>query len=70
MFRIVYEKHESGNFHVRLPDLLQIISVRPCVLKRIIGASERSTIGCSDVTVEQLCDLGFIVPSIWMKKTV
>ncbi len=70
MFRIVYERHQSGNYHVRLPDLLQTISVRPCVLSRITRVSERSVIGCTDVTVAQLCELGFIVPSIWVRKTV
>lgn len=65
MFQIFYEKHETGNFYVTLLCISQTIVLRPGFFRKIVGINKKTVAGCCEITAEQLCELGFVIPSFW-----
>lgn len=68
MFRVVYEKHVSGNYHVTLMSISQTISLRPGYLKKIINIKDDVLLGCMDINAFELEKLGFVIGSFWTRK--
>lgn len=68
MFRIVYEKHVSGNYHVTLICISQTISLCPGYFKKVANIEGDVLLGCKDITTSQMDELGFVIPSIWTRK--
>lgn len=64
MFRITYEKHKNGNYHVTLLAISQTIILIPRFFKKIMGMKGNVLLGCCDISHETLDNLGFIFPPI------
>lgn len=70
MFRISYYKHESGNYYVTFHSISQTIVLLPGFARRVLQMQGNVVIGCKDVPIETIIELGFVVPSFWTRKTV
>lgn len=70
VFRITYFKHESGNYYVTLHVISQTIVLTPGFFRKVIHMQGNVLLGCQDVSLETIVNLGFVVPSFWTRKTV
>ncbi|MEQ2529760.1 hypothetical protein WMO40_24160 [Bacillaceae bacterium CLA-AA-H227] len=68
MYWISYFKHDSGNYYVTFSS--QTIVVLPGFFKRVIRMQGNVIVGCGQVDAEVLNELGFIVPTRFLLKTV
>ena len=63
MFRISYSREYDTNlYRVTLPVIEQTIILSAGVLVKKIGMDPRCEVGCKDVTVHAIIDLGFVFP--------
>lgn len=70
MFRISYYLHDTGNYHVTLQTIGQAIILCPAFFRKQIGMKSNVVAGCRDVDLHTIVNLGFVVPSIWTRRSV
>ena len=64
MFRISYSReHDTNLYRVTLHVINQTIVLPSGVLVKKIGMDPRCSVGCKDITVCEIIDLGFVFPS-------
>lgn len=64
MFRISYSNEEGTDlYRVTLHVIGQTILLNRHVLVKKIGMDPRCSVGCKDITVYEIIDLGFIFPA-------
>lgn len=70
MFPISYYLHDSGNYHVTLRTMDQTISLCPGYFRKMIGMEGSVIVGCREVDLQTVVELGFVVSSIWTRRSV
>lgn len=70
MYRISYFKHETGNYYVTLRTVSQTIVLLPGFFVRVMQLQHNVSVGCCDVDVHTLEELGFVVSDHLLLKTV
>ena len=64
MFRISYSNEEGTDlYRVTLHVINQTIVLSGSILVKKIGMDPRCTVGCKDVPVHEIIDLGFVFPA-------
>ena len=68
MFRVAYSRIEDIDlYEVRLFAINQTIVLSRNVLVSKIGMNPRVLVGCKDLSIHEIIDLGFIFPSADLK---
>ncbi|VFC58633.1 Uncharacterised protein [Clostridioides difficile] len=70
MFMISYFKHETGNYFVTLQVISQTIVLLPGFFVRVMQLQHNASMGCCEVDIHTLVELGFVVPEHMLLKTV
>lgn len=63
MFRVVYSReYDLPWFRVSASVIGQTILVHQNVLISVLGMDSRCSLGCKDITIHEIIELGFLIP--------
>jgi len=64
MYRIVYERHWSGCYHVRWIQKDITICVTDSFIKKLLNVDQKVLIGCCFASQSEMVKLGFLIIAI------
>lgn len=71
MFRISYFREENTDlYRVTLHQIGQTIILSRHILVKKIGMNPRVLVGCKDIPIHEIIDLGFVFPYVDRKQVI